>query len=178
MEPEASELPKGLVLFGGGHVHIRHRGSTPLDNVGSNNPPPLGAGRPRRHTSDQGLAMIPNCHIPARATTTSRARLRRNTILFALGPDHALTVLFLGTHASRTSQWVTHLGMLWPTGPFPVGHSHEQNFPVGHPSGELCRPMPCITTSGPVATILYLGQSLIICQHSHLLNDLLWFFEL
>ncbi|KAM0996456.1 hypothetical protein ACFX2C_006461 [Malus domestica] len=28
-------------------------------------------------------------------------------ILSALGPDHALTVLFLGTHM-RTSQWVTH----------------------------------------------------------------------
>ncbi|RXH92319.1 hypothetical protein DVH24_033215 [Malus domestica] len=30
-----------------------------------------------------------------------------STILFALGPDYALTVLFLGTH-TRTSQWVTH----------------------------------------------------------------------
>lgn len=37
MEPEASEFPKGLVLYGGGHVHIRHRGSFPLDDVGSNN---------------------------------------------------------------------------------------------------------------------------------------------
>ncbi|RXH73735.1 hypothetical protein DVH24_016557 [Malus domestica] len=35
-EPEASELSKGLVLYGGGHVHIRHRGSTPLGDVGSN----------------------------------------------------------------------------------------------------------------------------------------------
>ena len=35
MEPEASELPKGLTLFGGGYVHIRHRRSTPLGNVGS-----------------------------------------------------------------------------------------------------------------------------------------------
>ncbi|RXH86727.1 hypothetical protein DVH24_022000 [Malus domestica] len=25
MEPEVSELPKGLVLYGGGHVHLRHR---------------------------------------------------------------------------------------------------------------------------------------------------------
>ncbi|RXH87362.1 hypothetical protein DVH24_034262 [Malus domestica] len=31
----------------------------------------------------------------------------RSTILSALGPDYALTVLFLGTH-TRTSQWVTH----------------------------------------------------------------------
>ena len=35
MESEASKLPKGLVLIGGGHVHIRHRGSTPLGDVGS-----------------------------------------------------------------------------------------------------------------------------------------------
>ncbi|KAB2619736.1 hypothetical protein D8674_041250 [Pyrus ussuriensis x Pyrus communis] len=32
-----------------------------------------------------------------------------STILFALGPNHALTILFLGTH-TRTSQWVTHYG--------------------------------------------------------------------
>ena len=70
---------------------------------------PLGARRPRRHISGQGLTLIPNCHIPARAPTISRARLRRSTILSALGPDHALTVLFLGTHASRTSL-VTHHG--------------------------------------------------------------------
>ena len=44
------------------------------------------------------------CHIPA------RARLRRSTILSALSPDHALTILFLGTHV-RTSQWVTHFGI-------------------------------------------------------------------
>ena len=37
MNSEASELPKGLVLYGGGHVHIRHRGSSPLDDVGYNN---------------------------------------------------------------------------------------------------------------------------------------------
>ncbi|RXI02886.1 hypothetical protein DVH24_002964 [Malus domestica] len=47
-------------------------------------------------------------------TTPSRfcshyCRLHRSTILSALGPDHALTVLFLGTHM-RTSQWVTHHG--------------------------------------------------------------------
>ena len=71
---------------------------------------PSGARRPRRHTSGQGLALIPNCHIPARAPTTSQARLHRSTILSALGPDHALTVLFLGTH-TRTSQWVTHHGI-------------------------------------------------------------------
>ncbi|RXH67577.1 hypothetical protein DVH24_027724 [Malus domestica] len=46
---------------------------------------------------------------PDPGSTTSQARLRHNTILSVLGPDHALTVLFLGTHLSRTSQWVTHL---------------------------------------------------------------------
>ena len=56
------------------------------------------------------LALVPNCHIAARAPTTSRARLRCSTILSPLGPDHALTVLFLGTH-TRTSQWVTHHGI-------------------------------------------------------------------
>ncbi|CAN6721968.1 unnamed protein product [Malus baccata var. baccata] len=48
------------------------------------------------------------CHIPVRAPTASRARLRRSTILSVLSPDHALIVLFMKTHASRTSQWVTH----------------------------------------------------------------------
>ena len=48
MEPEASELPKGLALDRDGNIHIR---ITPLRNVGSHNPPPLGARRPRRHTT-------------------------------------------------------------------------------------------------------------------------------
>ncbi|KAB2601798.1 nuclease HARBI1 [Pyrus ussuriensis x Pyrus communis] len=47
-EPEASELPKGLVLGRDGEIHIR---ITPLGDVGSYNPPPLGARRPRRHTT-------------------------------------------------------------------------------------------------------------------------------
>ncbi|RXI09423.1 hypothetical protein DVH24_034040 [Malus domestica] len=54
--------------------------------------------------------MLSLCHILARAPTTSRAQLHCNIILSALGPDHAFTVLFLGTHASRTSQWVTYPG--------------------------------------------------------------------
>ncbi|RXH71305.1 hypothetical protein DVH24_018660 [Malus domestica] len=62
------------------------------------------ARRPHRRTS-----LIPNCHIPARASTTPWAQLHRSMILSALGPDHALTVLFLGSH-TRTSQWVTHPG--------------------------------------------------------------------
>ncbi|CAN6724366.1 unnamed protein product [Malus baccata var. baccata] len=34
MEPEASELPKGIVLGRDGNIHIRLTGSTPLDGVG------------------------------------------------------------------------------------------------------------------------------------------------
>ncbi|RXH84790.1 hypothetical protein DVH24_040138 [Malus domestica] len=41
MEPEASELPKGLVLGRDGNIHIRLTGSTPLGDVGCYNPPPL-----------------------------------------------------------------------------------------------------------------------------------------
>ncbi|KAI5343767.1 hypothetical protein L3X38_011643 [Prunus dulcis] len=33
-DSEASELPKGLVLDGGGHIHIRHITSSPLVDVG------------------------------------------------------------------------------------------------------------------------------------------------
>ncbi|KAM1017350.1 hypothetical protein ACFX13_047678 [Malus domestica] len=38
---------------------------------------------------------------------TSHPQDRLRTILSTLGPDHALTVLFMGTH-TRISQWVTH----------------------------------------------------------------------
>ncbi|CAN6677751.1 unnamed protein product [Malus baccata var. baccata] len=41
---------------------------------------------------------------------TCMVRLHHSTILSALGPDQALTILFLGTH-TRTSQWVTHPGI-------------------------------------------------------------------
>ncbi|KAM1911880.1 hypothetical protein ACFX14_000002 [Malus domestica] len=51
--------------------------------------------------------MIPNCHIPAQARTTSLAQLQRNTILSALGLEHTVTVLFMGID-TRTSLWVTH----------------------------------------------------------------------
>ena len=58
MEPEASEFPKGIVLYRGGrwactykaqnplsvgHVHIRHITHSPLVNVECYNPPPFGA---------------------------------------------------------------------------------------------------------------------------------------
>ncbi|KAM2784426.1 hypothetical protein PS2_005565 [Malus domestica] len=48
MEPKASELPNGLVLGREENIHIR---ITPLGDVGSYNPPLLGARRPRRHTT-------------------------------------------------------------------------------------------------------------------------------
>ena len=94
-EPKASELPKGLVLGRDGNIHIRLTRSTSLGVVGSYNPPPLGARRPRRHTSGQGLSLIPNCHIRTRAPTITRTRLHHSTILSTLGPGHALTVLSL-----------------------------------------------------------------------------------
>ncbi|RXI09427.1 hypothetical protein DVH24_034044, partial [Malus domestica] len=99
----SSELPKCLVLGRDGNTHIRLTRSSPLGDVGCYNPPPLGARCPRRHTFGKGLALIPNCHIPAWAPTTSQARLHRSTILSILGPNHTLTVLFLGTHMSKTS---------------------------------------------------------------------------
>ena len=82
MEPEVSELPKGLALGRDENIHIR---ITPLGDVGSHK---LSHPGPGSH------------HIPGTLHN-------RSTILFALGPDYALTVLFLGTH-TRTSQWVTH----------------------------------------------------------------------
>ncbi|CAN6695954.1 unnamed protein product [Malus baccata var. baccata] len=101
---------------------------------------PLGARRPRRHTSDQGLALIPNCHIPARAPTTSRVRLHRSTILSALGSYHALKILFLGTH-TRHSQWhdIVRFGPRPRPHCFVSGNSHK-NFPVGHLSWDCSRP--------------------------------------
>ncbi|CAN6586140.1 unnamed protein product [Malus baccata var. baccata] len=47
-KPEANELPKSLVLGKDGNIHLR---ITPLGDVGCYNPPPLGARRPRRHTT-------------------------------------------------------------------------------------------------------------------------------
>ncbi|CAN6684804.1 unnamed protein product [Malus baccata var. baccata] len=127
MESKVSEFPKGLVLGKDGNIHIRLTRFIPLGDVGCYNPPPLGARRPRRHTSGQGLALIPNCHILwvkyhgialARTRLTSKFRWnpkpvssqKASTILSVLSPDHALTILFLGTHI-RTSQWVTHHGI-------------------------------------------------------------------
>ncbi|RXH74468.1 hypothetical protein DVH24_029189 [Malus domestica] len=47
-EPEASELPKCLVLGRDENIHLR---ITPLGNVGCHNPPTLGARRPHQHTT-------------------------------------------------------------------------------------------------------------------------------
>ncbi|CAN6687620.1 unnamed protein product [Malus baccata var. baccata] len=51
MELEANELPKGLVLGRDENIHIRLAGSSLLSDVGSYNPPLLGARCPRRHTA-------------------------------------------------------------------------------------------------------------------------------
>ncbi|KAM2022092.1 hypothetical protein ACFX16_044032 [Malus domestica] len=70
MEPEASELPKGLVLGRDGNIHLR---ITSLGDVGCHNPPPLGpdvlVGTPRpRLGSDTKLSH------PRLGSTTSLAR--------------------------------------------------------------------------------------------------------
>ncbi|RXH85535.1 hypothetical protein DVH24_009356 [Malus domestica] len=57
---------------------------------------PLGARRICWHTFGQGLALIPNCHFPARVPTTSQARLYRSMILSTLGPDHTLANFTMG----------------------------------------------------------------------------------
>ncbi|KAM1752941.1 hypothetical protein ACFX12_005584 [Malus domestica] len=100
MEPKACELPKGFVLGRDENIHLR---IIPLGDVGCYNPPPLGARRPRRHTSDQRLALIP--FVTSRPGTDHFPGLfqHRSTILSALGPNHALTVLFLGTHEQLPS---------------------------------------------------------------------------
>ncbi|CAL2228987.1 unnamed protein product [Prunus armeniaca] len=50
VESETNEVSKGLVLDGGGHVHIRHITPYLLIDVGCCNPPTLRARRPRKHT--------------------------------------------------------------------------------------------------------------------------------
>ncbi|RXH92088.1 hypothetical protein DVH24_021111 [Malus domestica] len=50
-KPEASELPKGLVLGRDENIYIRLIGSTPLGRCGMSQSTPLGARRPHRHTS-------------------------------------------------------------------------------------------------------------------------------
>ena len=112
-ESKASELPKGLMLIGGGHVHIRLTRSSPLGDVGSYNPSPLGARRPHGHTSGQGVALIPNYHIPARARPLPEldSAIARYCPLWA--PLSALTVLFLGAHEQLPSGSPI-LGLLQP----------------------------------------------------------------
>ena len=91
-----------------GRDRNRHIRITPLGDVGSHNPPPLGdvlVGTPR-----PGLGSDTKLSHPDPGFTTSRARSTTVTRYCPLlGLDYALTVLFLGTH-TRTSQWVTHHG--------------------------------------------------------------------
>ncbi|CAN6720825.1 unnamed protein product [Malus baccata var. baccata] len=102
-EPEASKLPKGLVLGRDENIHLR---ITSLGYVGCYNPPPLGARRPCRYISGQGLALIP--------IVTSRPEVdhfpgllhHRSTILSALGLPFPHGLIFGNSRA--TSQWVTH----------------------------------------------------------------------
>ena len=112
-EPEASELPKGLVLLGRDeNIHIRLTRSIPLGDVGSYNPPPLGVRRPLQHTSGQGLALIPNCHIPTRAPPHPGL----DSIIARYCP------LWAPTKPSRFCFWEL-----------------TQNFPMGHPLWECSR---------------------------------------
>ncbi|RXH93652.1 hypothetical protein DVH24_014228 [Malus domestica] len=84
-----------------------------------------------RKTNEKGLKTLSfndKDKIKAWAPTTSRARLRRSTILSALGPDHALTILFLGTHEQLPSgspiievlSRATHLTSEFQRNPKPV----------------------------------------------------------
>ncbi|KAM1825063.1 hypothetical protein ACFX13_024596 [Malus domestica] len=79
-----------------------------MGDVGCHNPPPSGARRPRRHTSGQGLALIPFVTSRLRYTISQACSttVARYCPFWAY---HSLTVLFLGTH-ERTSQWITHPG--------------------------------------------------------------------
>ncbi|CAN6716984.1 unnamed protein product [Malus baccata var. baccata] len=104
-EPEASELPKGLVLGRDGNIHLR---ITLLGDVGCYNPPPLGAQRPRRHTSGQGLALIPFVTSQPGADHFPGPLHHRSTILSALGLPFPHGFIFGNSRA--TSQWVTHPG--------------------------------------------------------------------
>ncbi|KAM1318229.1 hypothetical protein ACFX13_003522 [Malus domestica] len=79
MEPEANELPKGLVLGRDGNIHIRLIGSTPLGDVGCyitfmTNSQAL--------TSSSSHPMRPmfyvNHHIPRWANPFPIRQLRRN----------------------------------------------------------------------------------------------------
>ncbi|KAM1736911.1 hypothetical protein ACFX12_015215 [Malus domestica] len=108
-EPEASELPKCLVLGRDENIHLR---ITPLGDMRCYNPPPLGAQRPRRHTSDQGLALIP--FVTSRpGVTTSRAHSTTVARYCPLWVYHSLMVLFLGTH-KRFPNGSPIMGVLWP----------------------------------------------------------------
>ncbi|RXH71611.1 hypothetical protein DVH24_025112 [Malus domestica] len=83
----------------------------------------------------------------------SLRRLHRSTILSALGLNHALTILFLGTHVSRTSQWVTHHGSALATFSLNFGVSTEpeaSELPKGLSESSflfshLLLPLACIT---------------------------------
>ncbi|KAM1164354.1 hypothetical protein ACFX13_024525 [Malus domestica] len=104
-EPEASELTKSLVLGRDGNIHLR---ITPLGDVGCYNPPPLGARRPRRHNSGQGLALIPFVTSRLGAYHFPGPFHHRSTILSVLGLPFPHGFVFGNSRV--TSQRVTHPG--------------------------------------------------------------------
>ncbi|KAI5311311.1 hypothetical protein L3X38_000035 [Prunus dulcis] len=65
--PKPVSSQKELMLDGCGCAHIRHITPSPLVDVGSYNPPPSRARRPRRHTrATRQSGSEPNCHIPGK----------------------------------------------------------------------------------------------------------------
>ncbi|RXI09367.1 hypothetical protein DVH24_033984 [Malus domestica] len=114
-KPEASELPKSLVLDRDGNIHLR---ITPPDDVECYNPPPrlalipflshLGLGPPHPRT------VPPPVLVTSRpGSTTSRARSTSVARYCLLWAYHSLTVLFLGTH-EQLPNGSPILGVLWP----------------------------------------------------------------
>ncbi|CAN6722037.1 unnamed protein product [Malus baccata var. baccata] len=105
-ESEASELPKGLAMW---DLTIH---------------PPQGPDVPVS-TPQPRLGSDTNRHI-------SGLLHHRSTILSALGPDYAFTILFLGTH-TRTFQWVTHHGIAL------VRYSFNFRVPMESETSELSK---------------------------------------
>ncbi|CAN6560172.1 unnamed protein product [Malus baccata var. baccata] len=66
---------------------------------------------------ENGLALITNCHIRARAPITSQARLRRSTILSALGPTSPHGFNFLMGHPSWDCSLTNSLNFRVPMEP-------------------------------------------------------------
>ncbi|KAI5342675.1 hypothetical protein L3X38_010551 [Prunus dulcis] len=92
----ASELPKGLVLDGCECAHIRHSTPPPLVDVGSYNPSPLKARRPRRYTRTTRQS----------GSDTKLSHPGINSTVARYCPHG-----FVSGSSRATSQWVTHPGI-------------------------------------------------------------------